>query len=46
VRHPARVPARDPEWERFAAVRARFDPNGVFSNADTDRVLGTARVAV
>jgi hypothetical protein len=27
-------------------VRARFDPEGVFSNAYTDRVLGNTRVAV
>ena len=33
---------RYPEWERFATVRARMDPNGVFSNAYTDRVLGVA----
>jgi L-gulono-1,4-lactone dehydrogenase len=37
---------RYPEWERFAAVRARFDPDGVFSNAYTDRVLGITRAAV
>jgi L-gulono-1,4-lactone dehydrogenase len=37
---------RYPEWERFAAVRARIDPDGVFSNAYTDRVLGTARAVV
>jgi L-gulono-1,4-lactone dehydrogenase len=27
-------------WDRFAAVRARLDPRGVFSNDWTDRVLG------
>jgi L-gulono-1,4-lactone dehydrogenase len=32
---------RYPGWERFAGVRARYDPAGVFSNAYTDRVLGT-----
>jgi L-gulonolactone oxidase len=42
----ATLAPRYPEWERFAAVRARMDPDGVFSNAYTDRVLGTARVAV
>jgi len=42
----ATLAPRYPEWERFAAVRARFDPDGVFSNAYTDRVLGTARAAV
>jgi FAD-linked oxidoreductase len=34
---------RYPEWERFAAVRARLDARGVFTNAYTDRVLGAAR---
>ena len=29
-----------PEWDRFAAVRARLDPAGKFSNEYTDRVLG------
>jgi FAD-linked oxidoreductase len=29
-----------PEWDAFAAVRARLDPGGVFANAYTDRVLG------
>jgi len=33
---------RYPGWERFAAVRARLDPTGVFANAYTDRVLGPA----
>ncbi len=36
----ATLAPRYPEWERFAAVRARMDPDGVFSNAYTDRVLG------
>jgi L-gulono-1,4-lactone dehydrogenase len=31
---------RYPGWERFAAVRARYDPTAVFTNAYTDRVLG------
>lgn len=31
---------RYPDWDRFAAVRARLDPGGVFANAWTDRVLG------
>jgi FAD-linked oxidoreductase len=31
---------RYPEWDRFQAVRARLDPEGRFSNAWTDRVLG------
>ena len=32
---------RYPEWERFAAVRARLDPEGRFANEYTERVLGT-----
>jgi FAD-linked oxidoreductase len=31
---------RYPDWDRFQAVRARLDPDGRFSNAWTDRVLG------
>ncbi|MGH2734444.1 MAG: D-arabinono-1,4-lactone oxidase [Actinomycetota bacterium] len=31
---------RYPEWERFAAVRARLDPEGRFANAYVRRVLG------
>jgi L-gulono-1,4-lactone dehydrogenase len=31
---------RYPDWGRFQAVRVRLDPNGRFSNAWTDRVLG------
>jgi len=29
-----------PEWEAFQAVRKRLDPDGMFSNAYLDRVLG------
>jgi L-gulonolactone oxidase len=29
-----------PEWDRFQAVRERFDPEGRFSNDYTERVLG------
>ena len=29
-----------PNWDRFAAVRARLDPSGVFTNAYVERVLG------
>jgi L-gulono-1,4-lactone dehydrogenase len=29
-----------PEWDRFAAVRSKLDPDGVFRNAYLDRVLG------
>lgn len=31
---------RYPEWDRFAEVRRRFDPKGVFANDYLDRVLG------
>jgi L-gulonolactone oxidase len=31
---------RYPEWDRFAAVRARLDPAGRFANAHLERVLG------
>jgi L-gulonolactone oxidase len=31
-----------PEWERFAACRARLDPEGRFANDYLDRVLGPA----
>ena len=37
---------RYPEWDRFQAVRARMDPEGLFSNAELDRVLGPAGAAV
>jgi FAD-linked oxidoreductase len=40
----ATLAPRYPGWERFAAVRERMDPGGVFSNAYTDRVLGAAGV--
>jgi FAD-linked oxidoreductase len=33
---------RYPDWDRFQAVRARLDPQGVFANAWTGSVLGTA----
>lgn len=29
-----------PEWERFQAVRARMDPDGMFTNDYVERVLG------
>jgi FAD/FMN-containing dehydrogenase len=35
---------RYPEWDRFAAVRERLDPEGTLANDYTDRVLGPARV--
>ncbi len=43
----ATLRGRYPDWDRFQAVRARLDPQGLFSNAWTDRVLGpvVARLA-
>ena len=32
-----------PRWDDFQAARARLDPDGVFRNAYTDRVLGPVR---
>ncbi len=34
---------RYPEWERFAQVRARLDPEGLFANAELERVLGPVK---
>jgi FAD/FMN-containing dehydrogenase len=31
---------RYPDWHRFQRVRAELDPQGLFANAYTDRVLG------
>jgi L-gulonolactone oxidase len=36
----ATLAPRYPDWERFQAVRSRLDPQGVFTNDYTDRVLG------
>jgi L-gulonolactone oxidase len=36
----ATLRSRYPDWDRFQAVRARLDPDGVFANDWTDRVLG------
>jgi L-gulonolactone oxidase len=36
----ATLAPRYPEWERFQAVRRKLDPEGRFSNAYLDRVLG------
>jgi L-gulonolactone oxidase len=33
-----------PDWERFEAVRSRLDPDGIFANEYTDRVLGAVAV--
>jgi FAD-linked oxidoreductase len=35
---------RYPDWDRFQAVRARWDPTGVFTNDYTRRTLGPAGV--
>jgi L-gulonolactone oxidase len=32
---------RYPKWDRFQALRARLDPEGVFSNPYLERVLGS-----
>jgi L-gulono-1,4-lactone dehydrogenase len=36
----ATLAPRYPEWDRFQAVRARLDPEGVFQNEYAKRVLG------
>jgi L-gulonolactone oxidase len=36
----ASLQSRYPEWERFQSVRERFDPDGMFANDYTRRVLG------
>ena len=36
----ATLAPRYPEWKRFAAVRARLDPEGRFANRYVERVLG------
>jgi len=38
-----RLRERYPQWDRFQAVRARLDPDGVFANDYTRRVLGPAQ---
>ena len=40
----AKLASRYPDWERFQAVRARLDPDGLFRNGYTDRVLGSVPV--
>jgi L-gulono-1,4-lactone dehydrogenase len=39
----ATLESRYPAWDRFAEVRARLDPDGVFRNPYLDRVLGPVR---
>lgn len=36
----ATLAPRYPQWDRFRAVRAKLDPDGLFANPYTDRVLG------
>jgi L-gulonolactone oxidase len=36
----ATLAPRYPDWQRFQQVRARMDPDGLFANAELDRVLG------
>ena len=36
----ATLASRYPEWDSFQGVRRRLDPDGVFTNDYTDRVLG------
>lgn len=36
----ATLRGRYPDWDAFQAVRARLDPEGVFTNAHVERVLG------
>ncbi|WP_237727849.1 D-arabinono-1,4-lactone oxidase [Cellulomonas sp. APG4] len=38
-----RLAALYPRFEDFRAVRARADPDGLFTNAETERVLGPVR---
>ena len=38
----ATLRSRYADWDRFAAVRARLDPEGVFANPYVERVLGPA----
>ncbi|MEX2194559.1 MAG: D-arabinono-1,4-lactone oxidase [Thermoleophilaceae bacterium] len=42
----ATLAPRYPEWDAFAAVRERLDPDGLFSNDYVDRVLGPVGAAV
>jgi L-gulonolactone oxidase len=41
----AELQQRYPEWQMFAGVRQRLDPDGVFANDYTRRVLGEVRAA-
>jgi L-gulonolactone oxidase len=39
----ATLAPRYPDWERFQEVRERLDPEGVFGNEYTDRVIGSVK---
>lgn len=39
----ATLAPRYPDWSRFQAVRERLDPNALFSNEYTERVLGPVK---
>lgn len=41
----ATLRGRYPDWDGFQAIRARLDPQGLFANDWTDRVLGPVRPA-
>jgi FAD-linked oxidoreductase len=41
----ATLAPRYPDWDRFQAARARLDPEGLFRNEYTDRVLGPVGAA-
>ena len=41
----ATLRGRYPEWDRFASVRARLDPDGRFTSPGVERVLGPVRSA-
>ena len=42
----ATLAPRYPEWDRFQAIRARLDPDGLFQNEYAQRVLGPVRAGV
>lgn len=42
----ATLAPRYPDWDAFQAVRARLDPDGLFTNDYVERVLGPVGVAV
>ena len=40
IQTAATLESRYPDWDAFQAVRRRLDPDGVFANDYTERVLG------